>query len=56
MTDFALRPPRLRARARHGSSVSAAFVILASPDCCLNDRHVAGSEMEAFAFVCHGAR
>jgi hypothetical protein len=57
MTAFAIAPPGLRARARHRSAVSAAlvaaFAILALPDCCLNGRHAG---MDAFAFVCHGAR
>jgi hypothetical protein len=60
MTAFAFRPPGFRARACHRSAISAAFVaafaILALPDCCLNGRHVDGFGMDAFAFVCHGAR
>lgn len=60
MTAFAFRPPGLPARARHRPAISAAlmaaFAILALPDCCLNGRHVAGSGMDAFAFICHGVR
>jgi hypothetical protein len=60
MTFFAIAPRPLRARASRRLAVSAAlaagFVILALPDCCLNGRHVAGSGMDAFAFVCHVAR
>jgi hypothetical protein len=60
MTAFAFCTLGLRAQARRLPAVSvalfAAFAILALPDCCLNGRHVAGSGMDAFAFVCHGAR
>ena len=60
MTVFAIAPPGLWARASRRPAVwaalVAAFVILALPDCCLNGRHVAGFGMDAFAFVCHGAR
>jgi hypothetical protein len=60
MTSFAVAPLALRARASRRPAVwaalVAAFAILALPDCCLNGRHVAGSGMDAFAFVCHVAR
>jgi hypothetical protein len=60
MTTLAISPLGLWARARRRFAVStalaAAFVIVAAPDCCLNGRHVVGSGMDAFAFVCHGAR
>jgi hypothetical protein len=60
MTAFAIAPPRLRALARRRppifAALVAAFVILALPDCCLNGRHVSGFGMDAFAFVCRGAR
>jgi hypothetical protein len=60
MIPLAISPLGLGARARRRFAVSAALaatlVILAAPDCCLNGRHAAGSGMDAFAFVCHGAR
>jgi hypothetical protein len=60
LSAFAIPPPGLSVRARRRFAVSAALVaalvILALPDCCLSGRHVAGFGMDAFAFVCHGAR
>jgi hypothetical protein len=60
MTTLAISPLGLGARARRRFAVSAVLVatlvILALPDCCLSGRHVSGSGMDAFAFVCHGAR
>jgi hypothetical protein len=60
MTAFPSAPPGLPAQASRRPAVwaalVAAFMILALPDCCLSGRHVAGFGMDAFAFVCHGAR
>ena len=60
MSAFAVAPPGSGARASRRPAVWAAFVaafaILTLPDCCLHGRHVAGLGMDAFAFVCRGAR
>ena len=60
MTVFVIAPPGSGARASRRPAVwaalVAAFAILTLPDCCLKGRHVAGFGMDAFAFVCRGAR
>jgi hypothetical protein len=53
--SFSLSLRALR-RSMAGAAFAAAFLMLALPDCCLTGRHVDGFGMDAFAFVCHGAR